>query len=174
ITMTAFYVILYFIWELRSNKKSLPLRITIFALAIIRIVLCLLPQNDWFVVDAPVFWGIMRNIPFAIIGIILIALCFVQWKQHNDKDYLFMAIAVILSFGFYIPVVLLANKIPLIGMLMIPKTLAYVWVVLIGYFEFRKEEKTALCGVKLESGDGQVAVENDKIVEDTKSKEIEQ
>ena len=44
-----------------------------------------------------------------------------------------MPLAVILSFGFYIPVVLFASAIPLVGMLMIPKTLAYVWVVLMGW-----------------------------------------
>lgn len=145
VTMTVFYVILYFIWELRAGKKNLPLRTSIFALAIARIVICFLPQNNWFVADAPVEWGIYRNIPFAIIGIIIIVLCFIQWKQHNDKDYFQMAIAVILSFAFYIPVVLLANTIPMIGMLMIPKTLAYVWVVMIGFKEYRQEcKKTAI------------------------------
>ena len=46
-----------------------------------------------------------------------------------------------LSFGFYLPVVLFAEIVPLIGMLMIPKTLAYVWVVLMGWSIFRKERK---------------------------------
>ncbi len=46
-------------------------------------------------------------------------------------------------FGFYIPVVLWADTIPLIGMLMIPKTCAYVWTVLIGYRAMR-ESKTPL------------------------------
>ncbi|MDF2675327.1 MAG: hypothetical protein K0R09_3599, partial [Clostridiales bacterium] len=41
-----------------------------------------------------------------------------------------------LSFSLYIPVVLWANTISWIGILMIPKTLAYVWVVVIGYKEF--------------------------------------
>lgn len=141
ITMTIFYVILYFIWELRANKKCLPLRITMIGLAVARIVLCCLPQNKWFEVNSPLSWGIYRNIPFAIMGIIIIVLCFMQWKKHNDKDYLQMAIAVILSFAFYIPVVLAVHLVPAIGSLMIPKTLAYVWVVMIGYMEFRREKK---------------------------------
>ena len=40
--------------------------------------------------------------------------------------------------GFYIPVVLWADVIPMIGMLMIPKTCAYVWTVLIGYKAMKK------------------------------------
>ena len=41
-----------------------------------------------------------------------------------------MWLTIVLSFGFYIPVVLWADAVPLIGMLMIPKTCAYVWTVL--------------------------------------------
>ena len=46
---------------------------------------------------------------------------------------------IVLSFAFYIPVVLWADVIPMIGMLMIPKTCAYVWTVVIGYNAMRKE-----------------------------------
>lgn len=42
-------------------------------------------------------------------------------------------------FAFYIPVVLWADVVPMIGMLMIPKTCAYVWIVLIGYSAMKKE-----------------------------------
>jgi hypothetical protein len=52
-----------------------------------------------------------------------------------------MALAVVLSFAFYIPVVLWAQVNMLIGMLMIPKTLAYLWIVFIGFGEFRKSLK---------------------------------
>ena len=41
--------------------------------------------------------------------------------------------------SFYIPVVLWAEVNPLIGMLMIPKTCAYVWTVLIGYNAMKAE-----------------------------------
>lgn len=143
ITMTIFYVILYFIYELRSGEKNNIYRIIIGALAAIRIILCCFPQNDWFSANAPVLWGIIRNIPFSIMGILIIVLCFMQWKKHSDTDYLQMAIAVILSFAFYIPVVLWGDVVPLLGILMIPKTLAYVWVILIGFKHYLQEKKTA-------------------------------
>ena len=38
-----------------------------------------------------------------------------------------------------IPVVLWADVVPMIGMLMIPKTCAYVWTVVIGYKAMKKE-----------------------------------
>ena len=52
-----------------------------------------------------------------------------------------IVLTIVLSFGFYIPVVLFASRIPLMGMLMIPKTCAYMWTVLIGYKAMRKEIK---------------------------------
>ncbi|HCQ89004.1 MAG TPA: hypothetical protein DIU45_03690 [Clostridium sp.] len=139
ITMTIFYVILYKIWKLRFNIKEVKaLDISIYLLALIRIALCLFPQNDWLNYYAPVSWGIYRNIPFTIMGIIMIYIIYKEATKVNDKDYKYMALAVLLSFALYTPVVLWATTNRLIGMLMIPKTLAYVWIVLIGYKQFKK------------------------------------
>ena len=55
-----------------------------------------------------------------------------------DVIYLSTVITIVLSFAFYIPVVLWADAYPLIGLLMMPKTCAYVWTVLIGYMSMRK------------------------------------
>ena len=142
ITMTIFYVILYYIWRQRYNIKGRKeLTFSIYALAILRIVLCFLPQNEWLNYNAPVLWGIYRNIPFAIMGIIIIYIFNSEVKKHDDNNFKFMALAIILSFGLYVPVVLWGNTVPLVGILMIPKTLAYVWVVLMGYNEFRLKSK---------------------------------
>lgn len=78
-------------------------------------------------------WGIYRNIPFALLGILIIILFYKSAKENNDKSFRFMWLTIVLSFAFYIPVVLFADTIPLVGMLMIPKTCAYVWTVLIGF-----------------------------------------
>lgn len=144
ITMTGFYVILYFIlesvWQ-PENKLKLLSRISLFVLAALRIILCAFPQNDWFSYEGNLLWGILRNIPFAVIGIGIIAICFLIARKTKDKSYLLMAVMVILSFGFYIPVVLFAHIIPVIGVLMIPKTLAYVGVVVIGLLKHRQAVK---------------------------------
>lgn len=139
ITMTVFYVLLYHIWEMRYTIYSSALRISIYLLAIIRIALCFFPQNAWTSAQAPISWGILRNLPFAAMGIVIIVLFYRQAKQNNDHVFRFMWLAITLSFLFYIPVVLWADTMPLIGMLMIPKTLAYVWVVFMGYQLMKKE-----------------------------------
>ena len=64
---------------------------------------------------------------------------FFRAKKNNDKVLRWMWLTIVLSFAFYIPVVLWADVVPMIGMLMIPKTCAYVWTVLIGYNAMKKE-----------------------------------
>lgn len=134
ITMTIFYVLLYHVWRIRYQiKGASSMTLIVYLLAGLRILLCLFPQNRWLYVDAPLSWGIYRNIPFALMGMIMIVLFYKSAKEHRDKRFQWMWLTIVLSFGFYIPVVLWADMIPLIGMLMIPKTCAYVWAVLIGY-----------------------------------------
>ena len=140
ITMTIFYVILYHIWRERYQIKGhKAATAATYGLAGLRIVLCMMPQNDWLSAAAPLSWGIYRNIPFALLGLLIIVLFYRSAKEKNDKSFRWMWLTIVLSFGFYIPVVLWADVIPMIGMLMIPKTCAYVWTVLIGYKAMKKE-----------------------------------
>ena len=88
---------------------------------------------------APLSWGIYRNIPFAMLGLLVIVLFYRSAKEQGDRAFRWTWLTIVLSFGFYIPVVLWADAVPAIGMLMIPKTCAYVWTVLIGYFAMKKE-----------------------------------
>ncbi len=140
VTMTVFYVLLYYVWRQRYKVQGQNgLTAAVYALAAVRIALCMMPQNQWLSAEAPLFWGIWRNIPFALLGIVVIVLFYRSAKEKQDKAFRWMWLTIVLSFGFYIPVVLWADAIPMIGMLMIPKTCAYVWTVLIGYFAMKKE-----------------------------------
>lgn len=139
ITMTVFYILLYYVWRTRykiEGKKEIT--IAVYLMAALRIILCLFPQNAWTSADAPLSWGIYRNIPFAILGLIVIVLFYRSAKEHKDREFRWMWLTIVLSFGFYIPVVLWADTVPAVGMLMIPKTCAYVWTVMIGYQAMRK------------------------------------
>ena len=111
----------------------------VYLLSALRIILCFFPQNEWLSADSPLSWGIYRNIPFALLGLIVIVLFYKSAKEHQDRQFRYMWLTIVLSFGFYIPVVLWADTIPMIGMLMIPKTCAYVWTVMIGFQAMRKE-----------------------------------
>ncbi len=141
ITMTIFYVILYYIWrEYFQVKDRNGLTKAIWGLAALRIGLCLLPQNQWLSYRQPLLFGILRNVPFALIGIIIIVIFAQEVKRIGDHVFRFMPLAVGLSFGFYLPVVLFSGTAPIVGVLMIPKTMAYVWIVLMGWKLYKKEE----------------------------------
>ena len=140
ITMTVFYILLYYVWRVRYQVEGRKgLTVAVYVLSALRIGLCLMPQNQWLSAQAPLSWGIYRNIPFALLGLLIIVLFYQSAKEKQDKTFRFMWLTIVLSFGFYIPVVLWADTIPMIGMLMIPKTCAYVWTVLIGYSAMKKE-----------------------------------
>ena len=140
ITMTIFYVLLYYVWRQRYQVKGKSgLTAAVYALSAVRIGLCMMPQNQWLSASSPLAWGVYRNIPFALLGLLIIVLFYRSAKEHEDRAFRWMWLTIVLSFCFYIPVVLWADAVPLIGMLMIPKTCAYVWTVLIGYSAMKKE-----------------------------------
>ena len=142
VTMTVFYILLYYVWRLRYQVKDQKgLTVSVYLLSALRIILCLFPQNKWTSADAPLSWGILRNIPFALLGLLVIVLFYRSAKQHHDSSFRWMWLTIVLSFGFYIPVVLWADTIPMIGMLMIPKTCAYVWTVLISFLDMKRTAK---------------------------------
>ena len=130
ITMTGFYILLYYACEMisvfnRPGSVTVTFRYmyyVLIALSVIRIIICLFPQNNWFRKEGNPRWGIIRNVPFIIVGIIAVYGCFMA-------NQIAMGIAVIISFACYLPVVFLAKKKPMIGMLMIPKTIAYMYII---------------------------------------------
>ena len=142
VTMTLFYVLLYYVWRFRyqvDGKKNVTA--AVWVLAVCRIVLCFMPQNAWTGSNPPLSWGIYRNIPFTILGVLVVVLFYKSAKDTQDQPFRFLWLAVVISFACYIPVVLFADTIPPVGMLMIPKTCAYVWVVLIGYKAMKGNEQ---------------------------------
>ena len=145
ITMTIFYILLYFVWRLRYRvQKHHALTLGVFALAVSRIILCLCPQNQWTSATPPLLWGVLRNIPFALMGILIIKLFYQSAREYNDHSFRYMWLTITLSFAFYIPVVLFADIYPPVGVLMIPKTISYVWTVLIGYLDMCKNKEIML------------------------------
>lgn len=128
VSMTIFYLLLWQIGLQISSISVLPFwNYLIYAMAVLRVVLCFLPANRWVDVKPPVKWGIYRNIPFFIIGIMVSILFFLNRNVIISIHYMWLAI--LLSFSFYLPVVLFTNRNPKIGMLMLPKTGCYLWII---------------------------------------------
>lgn len=131
--MTIFYVLHYYFYRKQSGDNDNIKKIIIYALAAIRIILVIMPQNNWGSADESYLWGIYRNIPFDIMGLLLIIWSFKEKEKPGLKNMWWL---ILLSFAFYIPVVLFADTIPAIGALMMPKTLAYLFIVIFGFKYF--------------------------------------
>ena len=88
VTMTVFYVLLYYVWRKRYQiEGQKDLTIAVYALSAVRIVLCMMPQNQWLTNHTPLTWGILRNIPFALLGLLIIVLFYHSAKEHKVADH---------------------------------------------------------------------------------------
>ena len=129
ITMTIFYLLLF------ESMLRVPgaaeterigqnfVRVLLAALAVIRVVLCLFPQNNWFSREGNPMWGIIRNVPFVAMGIVTVLYLLIWYQEWQ------LALLVALSFACYMGVVLYAHEKPMMGMLMIPKTICYICLI---------------------------------------------
>ena len=131
--MTAFYIVLLYIWKLTFPELTAPVAVEamIWISAIIRMVICVLPQNNWCSNEGNMKLSIIRNAVFAVTGIGVIILYAISGNT-NDLHMTRMVAAIIISFGCYIPVTLFSKSKPKVGLLMIPKTCAYMWIIAMG------------------------------------------
>ena len=106
VTMTVFYIILMYIWKFTFPEFRIPVVIeaVIWISAVVRIVICMFPQNNWCTDEGNTY------------------------GYHMTR----MVAAIIISFGCYLPVTLFSKTKPKVGLLMIPKTCAYMWIIVMG------------------------------------------
>jgi len=109
----------------------------VIVLAAVRIALCAFPQNGWFTNTTDMTWAILRNVPFIALGAVVCVLLFQKRKEIKSMRPTW--IYVLLSFIFYIPVAIFASLLPILGMLMLPKTICYVLTV-VAFMLTQKEQ----------------------------------
>lgn len=133
VTMTIFYILLLYIWKCTFPEMEAPVMVSlmIWISAVIRIGICLLPQNNWYTGEGNMTLSLIRNGAFLITGIGVMILYGISGNA-NGYRMTRMIIAIVISFGCYMPVTVLSKKKPMIGMLMIPKTCAYIWMIAMG------------------------------------------
>lgn len=140
ITMTVFYVFMYLIWiRVYKAQENKVFKIVFFLAAILRIVLCFLPQNRWFTNDGGLLIGIIRNIPFVVAGILIVIIWFSKRKDIKVLSPVWLLVT--LSFAFYIPVTIGASFIPVLGALMLPKTVCYMLLIVCFWRYAKKDNK---------------------------------
>lgn len=113
ITMTIFYILMFYIYKNKYKAENTKkIECIIWILAIIRIILSMLSQNNWITNDGSLIMGIIRNILFAIIGLIIV----VYYKKRSEyKEFKNVWSNVLLSFVFYLIVILGTETVPEMG-----------------------------------------------------------
>lgn len=133
VTVTFFYMVMVYVWKERYQQKHSWFTYTLLATGIIRLVMMSLPANNWGAAVPPEPFGIYRNIPLMIQGIGAMGLILYDAYRTKDKPFIWIGWMIAVSYLFYTPVILFAQIVPMLGMLMIPKTLAYLAIAVIAY-----------------------------------------
>ncbi len=134
-TMSLFYLLLF---QYRQEREGVRWNIwswVILGLLVVRLGLLPCPLNGWEGNAAP-GWRIYRNIPFTLMGLMVVVALFRDGARAAGRDRrLLKAIAwcLVVSFATYWVTVLGAERYPVLGVMMLPKTIAYLIAVILLY-----------------------------------------
>lgn len=134
ITVTIFYVIMLDIWRVRFNQSYGWFEYLLIASVPVRFIVMALPGNDWGSTVPPVFWGPFRNIFLMILGLGVLFLILRDAIKIKDGLFQRVAYCIFFSYLFYTPVIFMVRDYPLLGMLMIPKTIMYIVIAFLAYY----------------------------------------
>lgn len=135
VTVTIFYVIMLEVWRVRFNRRYGSFEYFLLIAAATRLYMMTLPVNDWWRVVPEQPWSTIRNIPLVIQGLGLAYLILRDAVARKDATFRWIGISILVSYACYLPVILFVQQAPWVGMLMIPKTMAYVAIGLLAYFD---------------------------------------
>lgn len=132
-TMTGFYMVLAEARKLRSGRKADAAFWAMELLLGLRLIIMALPGNAWERTVAPYGMGLLRNLPLAAAGFLMAALFIAEGRKGQDRAWEGIGWSMLASYAFYTPVILFVAKVPALGLLMIPKTIAYLVMGVIAY-----------------------------------------
>jgi hypothetical protein len=133
VTITFFYMLILEVWRIRFNQRYGPFEYALLGAGVVRLAIMLLPANAWSQVTPPEPMGIVRNLPLMAQGLGLAYLILRDSLQAHDQPFTVIGAMILVSYAFYAPVIFFVNQVPMLGMLMMPKTLAYVAIAIIAY-----------------------------------------
>lgn len=140
LTVTVFYALMVVIWWTRFDKRPGWFAYLLLAAAVVRLMLMLSPANEWNSTVPPQPWGLYRNLPLILQGLGVAYLILRDARVSNDRIFTWVGVMILVSYAFYVPVIFFVQRFPLIGMLMIPKTMAYVAIAFLAYSTAKSPE----------------------------------
>lgn len=137
IAITVFFLILYDAYNIRYNKRLNPnLNRTLLTLSTIRIILCLLPYNEWFNLIPNSKFALIRFIPLGMMGILLLIILFKQGNKLGDTNFKIIAFTTFIALICLEPRIYFSEGIGL-PIFTIIRSISLVIIVLVGYKELR-------------------------------------
>jgi hypothetical protein len=133
VTVTFFYVLMLEMWRVRFNRRYGRFGYLLLVAAAVRLLVMTLPANEWNNVVPTQPWSTYRNLLLMLQGLGVAFLILRDARASNDRAFTWIGVMILVSYVCYIPVIFLVQKVPIIGMLMIPKTIAYVAIALLAY-----------------------------------------
>lgn len=142
-TVTLFYMLMLEVWRLRFRRQYGTFEYFLLIAGATRLYMLTLSINEWWRVVPEQPWSTIRNIPLMIQGLGLAYLILRDAIAYKDVTFRWIGISILVSYACYIPVILFVQQAPIIGMLMIPKTLAYVAIGFLAYFDLHQPGRRA-------------------------------
>lgn len=131
ITVSFFYMLMMEVFRVYTGRRRDGIYWFVMIVSLARLVFMAFPGNQW-AGPIPLGFSYTRNAMLTVVGLIIAILYLRQGIADNDRTLTAFAVCIFLSYGFYLPVILFVHLQPMLGMLMIPKTCAYVAVAIIG------------------------------------------
>jgi hypothetical protein len=135
-TVTFFYMLMVDAWRLRFKKPLGWFGWLLLAAGVARLIVMAVPQNQWWQVTPPYQMSLFRNSFLVLQGLGIMVLILRDAAREQDGPFRWVGIMIAISYLFYVPVILFVSRVPMLGMLMIPKTCAYLGAALIAYRAF--------------------------------------
>jgi hypothetical protein len=142
VTVTFFYVLILVLWRTRFDRSYGWFGYLLLGTAAARLVLMVPAANQWNNVVPPQPWSLVRNLPLLLQGLGVAYLILRDARQAGDRAFTWIGVMILVSYACYTPVILFVQQAPLVGMLMIPKTMAYVAIGFIAYFNLYRPTET--------------------------------
>ena len=84
-----------------------------------------------------------RNVPLIIQGLGVAYLIIRDALATKDRVFKWVGAMILVSYAFYMPVILFVQRVPMLGMLMIPKTMAYVAIAWLAFANLFPQKGTS-------------------------------
>jgi hypothetical protein len=143
ITVTFFYMLVLEAWRVRFGQRYHAFAYLLLAAGIVRLGLMAPAINAWNSVVPPQPWGTIRNLPLILQGLGAAYLILRDAARQRDRTFIWVGGMILVSFACYMPVILWVQRNPLLGMLMIPKTLAYVAIGFLIYLDLFRSTRAS-------------------------------